>query len=158
MKIQRSIPLMLLLIGGLSLPAQAFKLSKFKLDNPFKNPPKTAEKVLKTIGIGVVVSQMAGALNDFINTLMLNKGAPNRDMTKVVPIVTLGQGIEAGAAQVSGPKEMVDRVKNVISISTAFDKDKRGQVQGFVPNESQNPLEIRRVYGVGITAIVDYRL
>lgn len=152
------VAILVLVSVAICLPSHAFKLPKIKLDNPLKNPPKTAERVLKTVGIGIIVTQMAGALNDFINTLMLNKGAPNRDTTKVVPIVTLGQGIEAGAAQVSGPKDLVDQVKNVVSITTTFDKDKRSQVQGFVPNSSSNPLELYRVYGVGITAIVDYRL
>jgi hypothetical protein len=142
----------------LGLPSFAFKMPKFKLGNPLKDPPKTAENVLKAVGVGIVISQIAGPMNDFINTLMMNYKAPNKDMTKVVPIVTLGQGIQAGAAQVSGPADLVNQVKNVISIAGTFDKEKRSQVQGLVPNSSSNPLEIYRVYGVGITAIVDYRL
>ena len=158
MKSTRCLLITFALMVSLSLPVHAFKIPQIKMDNPFKKPQKTVENVVKTVGIGVIVHQMAGALNDFVNTLMLTKGALNRDTTKVVPIVTIGQGIEAGAAQVSGPKDLVDKVKNVVSISTTFDKDKRSQVQGFVPNSSSNPLELYRVYGVGITAIIDYRL
>lgn len=150
------LPIMLMVT--ITFPVQAFKMPEFKFSDKNKKIPKAAENVLKALGAGVLVHALAGPLNDFINTVMMNHGTPNRDTTKVVPIVTVGQGIEVGAAQVSGTKDLVDKVKNVVSVTTTFDKGKRSQVQALIPNSSSNPLQLYRVYGVGITAIVDYKL
>jgi len=78
-------------------------------------------------------------------------------MTKVVPIVSAGQGTRIGAAQVSGPKSAVDRTKAVARIDAVF-KD-RFRIEILIPIDSLNPLErFRRVQGVGISAVIDYKL
>ncbi|RCK81327.1 MAG: hypothetical protein OZSIB_2196 [Candidatus Ozemobacter sibiricus] len=140
------------LAGGLA-PAQAIKLPELKLGRQ-----NTLGKVLTGAGIILLIKQFGGALNDFINTLLLNKGAANREATKVVPILTLGQGIEAGACQVSGPPDAVAKVQVVLAIAATFDKGKRFNIQALIPSASLNPAKLDRVYGVGITAIIDYRL
>ncbi len=141
------------LLAGSVAPALAIKLPDLKLGRK-----DTLGKVLTGAGIVLLIKQFGGALNDFINTLLMNKGAATRDATKVVPILTLGQGIEAGACQVSGPAEAVKRVQVVLAIAATFDKGKRFNVQALVPSASLNPATLDRVYGVGITAIIDYRL
>lgn len=132
---------------------EGFKFPKIKIGGG-----KDAQKVITGLGIILLIQQFGGALNSFINTILLNHGAANRDATKVVPILTLGQGIEAGACQVSGPQEAVNRVKVVLSLAATFDKGHRFNIQALVPSGSMNPLKLDRVHGVGITAIIDYRL
>ena len=132
--------------------ADAIKLPKINLGN------KTLEKVLTGAGIVLLVKQFGGALNDFINTLLLQRGAAIQDATKVVPIMTFGQGSEAGACQVSGPPEQVRQVKLVLAVAATFDKGRRFNVQALVPSSSLNPIELKRVPKVGISAIIDYRL
>jgi len=41
--------------------------------------------IIGVIGGGFLVETIAGPLNDFINTITLNKGVASEDMTKVVP-------------------------------------------------------------------------
>jgi hypothetical protein len=114
--------------------------------------------LLGVVGGGFLVSAIAGPLNDFINTVTFNKGAKVEGHTKVVPIVSLGTGTRIGAAQVAGPRgDAVESTKAVAQIETSF-KD-RFRVEILVPIDSENPLQrFRRVQGVGVSAVIDYKL
>lgn len=120
--------------------------------------------LIKLFGIGYVVKQFGPQINDAINTLMLNNQAQNRELTKVVPILSIGVGIGTrggayvGAAQVQGPKAALDQVQAVAQIEGAFMSAVR--LRGLVPVDSLNPLpgNLHRVYGVGVTALVDFEL
>jgi hypothetical protein len=114
--------------------------------------------LLGVVGGGFLVSAIAGPLNEFINTVTFNKGAKVEGHTKVVPIVSLGTGTRIGAAQVAGPRgEAVASTKAVAQIETSF-KD-RFRVKILVPIDSENPLQrFRRVQGVGVSAVIDYKL
>ena len=120
--------------------------------------------LIKLFGIGYVVKTFGPQINDAINTLMLNNKVANREMTKVVPIVSIAVGVSTsggafiGAAQVQGPKASVDKVQAVAQIEGAFSDAVR--LKGLIPVDSLNPIpgNLHRVYGVGITALVDFRL
>ena len=120
--------------------------------------------LIKLFGIGYVVKQFGPQINSAINTLMLNNKAENKQLTKVVPILSVGVGISAsggsyiGAAQVQGPKAQLDQVQAVAQIEGSFMNQVR--LKGLVPVNSLNPLagNLHRVYGVGVTALVDFAL
>ncbi|TMI82297.1 MAG: hypothetical protein E6H04_05005 [Bacillati bacterium ANGP1] len=120
---------------------------------------------IKLFGIGYVVKTYGDQINSAINSLMLNNKARNRDMTKVVPILSVGIGIVSsnpgsyiGAAQVQGPAAAVNKVQAVAQIEGSFLGAVR--LKGLVPVDSLNPLagDLHRVYGVGVTALVDFQL
>jgi len=113
--------------------------------------------VVKGAAIVVLTNALSDQLNDFINTVTLNKGVPAQAETKVVPVIAFGSGTRAGAAQVTGPKELVDKVKAVVQIETKFSL-KNLDVEVFVPSDSINPLKFNRVEGVGVSALIDLRL
>jgi hypothetical protein len=120
--------------------------------------------LIKLFGIGYVVKTFGPQINSAINTLMLNNKAENKEMTKVVPILSVGVGLSAkggsyiGAAQVQGPKAAVDKVQAVAQIEGAFMDAVR--LRGLVPVDSLNPLpgSLHRIYGVGVSALVDFKL
>ncbi|GAB6279957.1 MAG: hypothetical protein STSR0007_00030 [Thermovirga sp.] len=113
--------------------------------------------LIGVVGGGVLVSNFSSQINDFINTVTLNKGVGVKDATKVVPIVSVGSGTSIGAAQVAGLKEDIDTVKAVAELSVKF-LDRVG-VRILIPIDSTNPLErFRRVQRVGVSAIIDYKL
>lgn len=114
-------------------------------------------KIVKGLGIAALTSLLADQLNDFINTITLNKGVPAIAETKVVPVLSMGSGTRVGAAQVTGPKELVDKTKIVVQIETKFSQ-KNLDVEIFVPSDSLNPLKFNRVEGVGISALIDLKL
>lgn len=116
--------------------------------------------LIKIFGIGYVVNQFAGPLNNFVNTLMNNKGVGVKEQTKVVPILSIGVGQASyiGAAQVAGPKTAVQKVKAVGQMEADFNTVFR--VKALVPIDSTNPIAdgIRRVPDVGVTAVIDIRI
>jgi len=119
--------------------------------------------VIKTLGVGVAVKMFAPQLNNFINGLLQAKDVQTQQTTKVVPILSISIGIGSpgratvGAAQVSGTRRAVDRVQAVAMLE--------GNFQGFffvkalVPVDSLEPWKsLRRVPGVGVSAIIDLKI
>jgi hypothetical protein len=120
--------------------------------------------LIKLFGIGYVVKQYGPQINSAINTIMLNNAAENKELTKVVPIISVGVGLGTtggayiGAAQVQGPKAALDEVQAVAQVEGSFLSAIR--LRGLVPVDSLNPLagKLHRIYGVGVTALVDFQL
>jgi len=130
------------------------------VSGPFYAAAQDLSGLIKIFGVGYVVTQFAGPLNDFINALLNNKGVKVTERTKVVPVLSIGIGQASyiGAAQVSGPKNAMDKVKAVGQLEGNFSDVFR--VKALVPIDSLNPITdgIRRVPGVGVTAIIDLRI
>lgn len=126
--------------GTRALPAQAFDLGS----------------VLKLGGISYLVSRFGSEINTFINKLTLQKGLDTHYATKVVPILSLGSGSYIGAVQVVGPKAQVDKVKAVGQLEGSFVKVAR--VKAMIPIDATSISNINRVEGVGVSAIVDFKI
>lgn len=109
-----------------------------------------AGDVLKAGVVAVAINAAADPLNRAINTISFNSGVS----TKVVPIATIGDKAYIGGVQVSGSGSAVRAVKVVYQYEDIFDGGKF-RVKAFVPSDSTNPLRIKRVAGVGITALID---
>lgn len=125
--------------------------------SPAASADKILGQLLKTFGIGFIVSEFAEPIDNFINTLTLNNGVQVETATKVVPIVTVGSGTFAGAVQVSGPAAEVDQVEAVAQLEGDF-KDGAFRIRALVPVNTKNPVDIKnieRIEGVGVTALVD---
>ncbi len=119
--------------------------------------------IIKTLGVGYAVRTFAPQINNFINDLLQNKGAAVRAQTKVVPILSVAIGVSnpggayIGAAQVSGPAASVNKVQAVAEIEANFQNAFR--IKALVPVDSLEPWKaLRRVPGVGVSAIVDIRI
>lgn len=113
--------------------------------------------ILKVGGIGIVIDKFSGPLNKFINTLTFNKGAGSDYATKVVPVLSFGNGGYIGAAQVMGSQELVDRTQAVVQIEGDF-SGSTFRVKALVPIDSKNPVNFSRVNGVGVSAMIDVRI
>lgn len=113
--------------------------------------------ILKVGGISIIISKFATPLNNFINTLTFKNGAASDYATKVVPILSFGDGGYIGAAQVIGPDDLVNKTEAVIQIEGDF-SGKTFRVKALVPTDSTNPTKISRVNGVGVSAIIDIKI
>lgn len=113
--------------------------------------------VIKGVAVLALTSALSDQINDFINTITLNKGVPGHADTKVVPVIALGSGTRVGAAQVTGPKDLVAKTKVVVQIEAKFGF-KNLDVEVFIPSDSLNPLKFNRVEGVGVSALIDIRV
>ncbi len=120
-------------------------------------------QLIKVFGVGYAVRTFGPQINDFINSLLLSRDVETRQTTKVVPILSLSIGLDApgraaiGAAQVAGPRAAVQRVQAV----AALDANYQGvfQVRALIPVDSLEPWkQLRRVVGVGVSAIIDLRI
>lgn len=115
------------------------------------------DKLVKGAGIGVLIDRSGPEIDKFVNNLTGTR--PNsRFGTKVVPIISLGNGTHVGAAQVMGPPGIVKTVRAVGQIEGDF-LGKSVRVKGLIPITTDKPgKSVDRVAGVGISAILDIRL
>jgi hypothetical protein len=113
--------------------------------------------VLKGAAIGYAVNTYGPQLDTFINSVFRNQGGTPSGATKVVPYLSFGEKAYIGMMQVAGPKEHVEKVQAVWQYEDLFDSG-RVRLRVLVPSDSLNPLRLRRVKGVGCTAIIDAML
>ena len=106
--------------------------------------------------VSLLVSQFADQLNSAINTLTAKYPISSDYATKVVPIITVGDGSYAGAAQVSGPKEQVDKCQAALQLEASFFKSFRAKA--LIPVDKVAISGINRVQGVGVSAQIDVKI
>ena len=136
-----------LLLAALSLTAVPTSATALDLGDILK-------KGALIVGGGALVKALAEPLNDFINTVTFNRNAKFQGYTKVVPIVSIGDGTHIGAAQVGGQvKSAVERTQAAAQLEAEF---KGVRIRILIPIDSVNPSEkFNRVQGVGVTAMID---
>ncbi|HOM70890.1 MAG TPA: hypothetical protein PLU88_08470 [Armatimonadota bacterium] len=114
------------------------------------------EDALLAFGIGYAVRVFGDQINSGLNTLLAQQGLQFEGTTKVVPILSVGSGAYIGAAQVAGPPSLVNQVRAVAQGQTSIG-DLRASY--LIPVSDINVLRgINRVDGVGLSALVDFRL
>lgn len=113
------------------------------------------KEVLAATAVAVAVKNAGSQLNELINKVSLRKGA--EEFTKVIPMATLGENAYIGGAQVSGAAKDVDRVAGVWQYEDLFSNG-MFRVKILIPTDDLNPLKLRRVDGVGLTAVIDMRI
>lgn len=117
------------------------------------------KEIIKIVGVGAAVKQFGPQINSAINKLANHKDSSTR-ATKVVPIISAGINSRKsiGAAQVMGPKSLVDKVQAVAQLEQdLFGREIK--IRAMIPVESQDIVKnIRKVDGVGVSGIVDLKL
>ena len=113
--------------------------------------------VLKVGAIGLLVDQFSKPLNSFINSLTAKNGVSSDYATKVVPIIVVGSGTYTGAAQVTGPNELVDKTQAVLQLEGNFNGD-TFRVKALIPIDTKNVTSFNRVQGVGVSAQIDVKI
>jgi hypothetical protein len=115
------------------------------------------DDAVKVGGVALAVDKFGGDINKTINKLMDNNDAKTNASTKVVIIVSPIGNKHIGAAQVVGPKEAVDKVGAVAQLETSF-MDKMFRIKAMIPIEGQDATKLKRVEGVGVSAVIDIKL
>lgn len=114
-------------------------------------------KILRAAAIGLLVKEASPELNKFINTFTMQNHVPVGMSTKVVPILSVGEKGYVGAAQVAGPQTYVNSCQAVWLYEDNFSNNEF-RLKVYVPSASLNPLELKKVQKVGISAIIDVSL
>lgn len=93
-------------------------------------------------------------LDQAVNAMFTAAGAPNRGVSRVVPIESAG-GAVAGYAQIVGPQARLAATRAVVRISTASPNGWR--IDALIPVTSVNRANgaLHREYGVAVDAIVN---
>lgn len=107
-------------------------------------------EILRAAAVAVGMKAAAEPINKFINTITFNKNMSN----EVVPMASFGEKAYIGGTQVTGPIRLLNQVKAVWQYEDLF-SDGRFRVKVLVPTNAINPLKMKRVEGVGITAVID---
>ncbi|MFA0780690.1 MAG: hypothetical protein RJAPGHWK_002208 [Candidatus Fervidibacter sp.] len=114
------------------------------------------ERILKGIGAIVLTKALANELNKGINSVMGRNGIKAQS-TKVVPIISVGEGLRVGAAQVMGSPWLVKKVEAVAQLEANLMGSARAKI--LVPVSDVNVTRgIKQVTGVGVSAIIDLKL
>lgn len=116
----------------------------------------TLKSVLKAGGIVVAVRVFGSDINRTINGLLGQRGLAYEGATKVVPIVSVGRGVNVGAAQVQGAKSFVDDVRAVGQAETRL-----GDIEGqlLIPLNTLTPTKgYQKIEGVGVSTIIDFEV
>jgi hypothetical protein len=112
--------------------------------------------ILKIGGSLLAINQLGPQMNHFINELLGQRKAEAAGQTKIVPIVSVGQGAYIGAAQVVGAAAGINKVQAVAAVEGVM-----GKASGtmLVPISTKIPgKSLAKVNGVGVSAVVDLKL
>ena len=113
--------------------------------------------ILKAGGIGFLVSKFGRDIDKAINSVTKTPNSDPVYATKVVPVISVGDGKEAGAVQITGPRKAVDRVQAVAQFETNF-RPLNTRLRGLIPIDSKNVADPHRVPGVGISGLIDVKI
>jgi hypothetical protein len=133
-------PLLALLVLAMSLPA-AWALN--------------FGDILKVGGISFLVDTYRKPINEFINKSLGERDAQAMGATKVVAILSVGSGGYVGAAQVVGVPEAVDKTQAVVQIDLPIGSF---LATGYVPVSKKVTGSPTRMKGVGVSAIVEFKI
>ena len=115
--------------------------------------------ILKIGGAQLIVSQFGKQINSVLDRITgQNKLDDPNTITKVVSVLSAGSRGAVGIVQVSGPREQVDKVKAVAQLQTQVRALSTIQARVLIPIDANSLSNIRRVPGVGVSAIVDIKL
>ena len=115
------------------------------------------DTVLKAGGIALAVTTFGKDIDKAINKLTGHSNTPTAT-TKVVPILSVGDGGYLGAAQVMGSKAKVDKVQALAQIEGRF-MGNAVRLRALIPISTKTPgKNLDKVDGVAVSAIVDFKL
>lgn len=140
--------------------AAASLVAGFALGN-ISSASAQLDKILKGGAVLAIVDSNGGAIDKFVNKITNTKNDDPKFDTKVVPILSVGKGAFAGAAQVSGPKKLVQSVRAVAQVEGDMRLGFRVRARGLIPIADRNISslsDLKRVSGVGLTATVEIKL
>ncbi len=112
-------------------------------------------KIITGGAVGAIVKYSAPTINSAINTVLIQNKMASTYATKVVPIISIGDGSRAGAAQVSGPQEQIDKCQAALQIQQTV---LGVRMTALLPIDKLAVKDIERVQGVGVSAQIDINL
>jgi hypothetical protein len=114
--------------------------------------------VVKGGAIALAVDHFGPQIDKGINSLTRARNLSTGQATRVVPILSIGSGSYAGAVQVTGSEAQLDKVKAVAQLEGQVDVIGGVRLRALVPIADRSVSNLQRVSGVGVSALVDFKL
>ena len=115
-------------------------------------------KAVGGTAIFLLVDNFGKDINSFINHLLDQNQKDTKAATKVVPIISVLDGTGVGAAQVTGDKAKVDKVKACLQIESNKTFGSPVRIRCVIPVDKKAIKDVSRVEGVGVSALIDISL
>ncbi len=115
-------------------------------------------KGIKVVGVKLIVDQFGPEINKFINNFLDNNDAGVDAGSKVVAIISPIGGKHIGACQITGPTSQVKKVGSVVQLETNANIGTKIRLKALIPIEGSDPTNLKRVKGVGLSALIDIKL
>lgn len=113
--------------------------------------------LLCTAAASTAQNELLAPVDDAINAALNAAGAPNRDTTRVVPLVS-ASGVTRGYAQIVGARSRVAAARAVIQISSVAPNGWTMDMLVPVTTVGRTGGSIHRAYGVAVDAVVSGRI
>lgn len=115
-------------------------------------------KAVGGTAVFLLVDNFGKEINSFINHLLNQNQMDTKAATKVVPIISILDGVGVGAAQVTGDKSKVDKVKACLQIEANETFGSPVRIRAIIPVDKKAISNVKRVEGVGISTLIDVSL
>lgn len=110
------------------------------------------------IGIGIIVDTYGNKIDTFLNDLLKKNKLDTKAATKVVSIISIGDGSAIGAAQITGDKSKVDKVKAVLQLESNKTFGSPLRMRLLIPVDKKSIKDVTRIDGVGVSTLIDIKL
>jgi hypothetical protein len=115
-------------------------------------------QLLKVGGAIAVADRLGPRIDQALNRLTGQRNLGLDGDTKIVPVLSVGQGKFIGIVQVAGPTDAVRRTTAVAQLETRVPLIGNSRARVLVPISTRSVTNMRRVSGVGVSAVIDLPL
>lgn len=115
-------------------------------------------QILRVGGAVAVADRLGPRIDRTLNNLTGQRNLSARADTKIVPVLSVGQGTFIGIVQVAGPANAVRNTTAVAQLETRVPLIGGSRARVLVPISTRSVTNMRRVNGVGVSAVIDLPL
>lgn len=115
-------------------------------------------QILRVGGAVAVADRLGPRIDRTLNNLTGQRNLSARADTKIVPVLSVGNGAFIGIVQVAGPANSVRNTTAVAQLETRVPLIGGSRARVLVPISTRSVTNMRRVNGVGVSAVIDLPL
>jgi hypothetical protein len=119
---------------------------------------QTFRQILKVGGAVAVADRLGPQIDGALNKLTGQRNLGAEADTKIVPVLSVGQGKFIGIVQVAGPTDAIKSTTAVAQLETRVPLIGGSRARALVPISTRSVTNMKRVSGVGVSAVIDLPL
>lgn len=115
-------------------------------------------QILRVGGAVAVADRLGPQIDTALNQVTGQRNLGHEAATKVVPVLSVGQGRFIGIVQVAGPAQAIEETQAVAQIETRLPLIGGSRAKILIPINTRSVTNMRRVSGVGVSSVIDMPL